>query len=129
MVCLMTKRRAQSVAFNLSNPEGFQSPIDSKIATAGQIISLDPVGPISPLSLGGFSLMWCVYDIGSSYMWVYFSKSKEATVIVQILELVIADLIFFGKICSDFENEAGDSEQAHGCRRFRSFRAFPFCLW
>ena len=97
IACLMSKRRSQSVAFNLSNPDGFQGEISSKTAIPGQIISLDPVGPISPKSIGGFTLMWLVYDIGSGYQWVYFSKSKEAAVIIQILELVLADLIFYGK--------------------------------
>ena len=39
--------------------------------------------------------MWCVYDIGSSYQWIYFSTSKE--VAVHNLELVISDLINYGK--------------------------------
>ena len=94
VACLLSKRRSQSIAFNLSNPEGFQSPVDSKNAIAGQMISLDPVGPISPMSLGGSTLMWCVYDVKSSYQWVYFTKLKEAAVVIQILELVLADLVF-----------------------------------
>ena len=58
-----------------------------KTATPGQIISLDPVGPISPKSIGRFSLMWYVYDVGSSYQWAYFSKTKEADVVIRFLSL------------------------------------------
>ena len=54
ITCMLSKRKSQSVAFNLKNPEGFQEGISSKIAMPGQIISLDPVGPISPKSIGGF---------------------------------------------------------------------------
>ena len=106
ITCLMSKRRAQSVVFNLADPEGFKSAIDSKNATAGQIISLDPVGPITPMSMGGYTLMWCVYDIGSSYTWVYFSKTKEAAVVIQILEMVLADLLFFGKVLKIVRTDA-----------------------
>ena len=41
--------------------------------------------------------MRCVYDVKSSYQWIYFSKSKEAAVVIQILELVLADLVIYGK--------------------------------
>ena len=95
--CELAKRRAKSVAFNLDNVNGFDSGINSKTAAPGQIISLDPVGPISPKSIGGFTLMWCVYDAGSSYQWVYFSASKHAAIVIEILRLVIADLKFYGK--------------------------------
>ena len=116
--CLMTKRRAKSVSFNLEEPEGFQSSINSKTATAGQIISIDPVGPITPLSIGGFSLMWCVIDVGSSYMWIYFSKSKEPAVVIQILKLVIADLIFFGKSLKIVRT---DAEEIFSSREVQNF--------
>ena len=72
------------------------------------MISLDPVGPTSPMSLGGFTVMWCVYDVGSSYQWVYFSKSKEAAVVIQILELVLADLVFYGKELKIVRSDAGE---------------------
>ena len=58
---MLSKRKSQSEAFNLENPDGFQGEISSKTATPGQIISLDPVGHISPKSIGGYSLMWSVY--------------------------------------------------------------------
>ena len=118
VACLLSKRRSQSIAFNLSNPEGFQSPIDSKNAKAGQMISLDPVGPISPMSLGGFTLMWCVYDVGSSYQWVYFSKSKEAAVVIQILELVLADLVFYKK---ELKIVRSDAEEVFSSREVQIF--------
>ena len=35
-------------------------------------------------SISGFSLMWLVYDIGSSYQWVFFSDSKKAPIILEI---------------------------------------------
>ena len=72
IACMLSKHKSQSEAFNLENPDGFQGELSSKTATPGQIISLDPVGPISPKSIGGFSLMWSVYDVGSSYQWVFF---------------------------------------------------------
>ena len=46
IACMLSKRKSQSVAFNLKNPDGFRGELSSKIATPGQIISLDPVGPI-----------------------------------------------------------------------------------
>ena len=66
-VCVMSKRRAKSVAANLDNPDSFYGGINSKNAKTGQIVSIDPVGPITPKSTGDYSLMWLVYDIGSSY--------------------------------------------------------------
>ena len=63
----MSKRRAKSVAANLDNPDSFYGGINSKNAKTGQIVSIDPVGPITPKSTGDYSLMWLVYDIGSSY--------------------------------------------------------------
>ena len=65
VACLLSKRKSQSVAFNLKNPDGFQGEISSKTAMPGQIISLDPVGPISSKSIGGYSLMWSVYSMMS----------------------------------------------------------------
>ena len=118
VACMLSKRKSQSVAFNLKNPEGFQEEISSKTATPGQIISLDPVGPISPKSIGGFSLMWSVYDVGSSYQWVYFSKSKDAAVVIQILQLVISDLLFFGKILKVVRS---DAEEIFSSREVISF--------
>ena len=102
----------------MENPDGFQEEISSKTATPGQIISLDPVGPISPKSIGGFSLMWSVYDVGSSYQWVYFSKNKEVSVVIQILELVIADLLFFGKVLKVIRS---DAEEIFSSREVISF--------
>ena len=55
-VCVLSKRRAKSVAVNLNDPEGFYGGINSKNAKPGQIISIDPVGPISPKSIDGFLL-------------------------------------------------------------------------
>ena len=72
-VFVLSKRRAKFVAANLENPDGFYGGI-YKNAKPGQIISIDPVGPISSKSINGFSLMWLVYDIGSSYQWVSFLR-------------------------------------------------------
>ena len=82
---------------NLEDPEGFDGAINSKNAAPGQIISLDPVGPINPKSINGFTLMWLVYDIGSGYQWIFFSSSKASSIIVEILRIVIAELKFFNK--------------------------------
>ena len=49
------------------------------------------------LLISGFSLMWLVYDIGSSYQWVFFSDSKRAPIILEILRIVLADLKFSSK--------------------------------
>ena len=54
----MSKRRAKSVAANLEDPDSFYGGIHSKNAKPEQIISIDPVGPISPKSISGYSLMW-----------------------------------------------------------------------
>ena len=118
IACMLSKRKSQSVAFNLKNPDGFRGELSSKIAKPGQIISLDPVGPISPKSIGGFSLMWSVYDVGSSYQWVYFSKTKEADVVIQILELVIADLLFYDKVLKVVRS---DAEEIFSSREVISF--------
>ena len=62
--------------------------------------------------------MWSVYDVGSSYQWVYFSKSKEAAVVIQILQLVIADLLFFEKILKVVRS---DAEEIFSSREVISF--------
>ena len=90
--CVLSKRRAKSVAPNLSLPEGFDGGLNSKTAAPGQIISIDPVGPISPKSVNGFTLLWLVHDLRSSYQWIFFSSSKHSSVIMEILRLVISDL-------------------------------------
>ena len=57
-VCFMSKRRAKSVAAYLKDYDGFYGGINSKNAKPGQIISIDPVVPISPKAINGYSLMW-----------------------------------------------------------------------
>ena len=96
-VCVLSKRRAKSVAANLDDPDGFYGGINSKNAKPGQIISIDPVGPISPKSINGFSLMWLVYDIGSSNQWVFFSETKRSSIVMEIVRQIIADLKFYDK--------------------------------
>ena len=87
----MSKRRARSVAANFDDSDGFYGGINSKNAKPGQIISIDRVGPITPKSTGGYSLMWLVYQ------WVFFSKTKRASIVVEIVRLFIADLKFSDK--------------------------------
>ena len=110
----MSKRRAKSVAANLDDLDGFNGGINSKNAKPGQIISIDPVGPITPRSTGGYSLIWLAYDIGSSYQWVFFSETKRASIVVEIVRLIIADLKFFDKelkiLRSDAEEIFNSSE-------------------
>ena len=110
---MLSKRKSQSVAYNLKNPDGFQGELSSKTATLGQIISLDPVGPISPKSIGGYLLMWSAYDVGSSYQWAHFSKTKEADLVIQM-----ADLLFFGKALKVVRS---DSEEIFSSREVISF--------
>ena len=95
--CVLAKRRAKSVVSHLPDPDGFFGGINSKNALPGQNVSIDPVGPISPKSISGFSLMWPIYDIGSSNQWVFFSDSKRAPIILEILRIVLSDLKFFKK--------------------------------
>ena len=95
--CILAKKKSRSVAFNEANPDRFDGGLSSKTAEPGQIVSIDPVGPISPKSVDGFFLMWLVYDYGSGYTWVYFTSVKKATAVVKILEYVVADLKFWDK--------------------------------
>ena len=60
---------------NLPDPDGFFGGINSKNALPGQIVSIDPVGPISPKTISGFSLMWLVYDNGFSFLIVRKRRS------------------------------------------------------
>ena len=62
--------------------------------------------------------MWSVYDVGSSYHWVYFSRTKDAEVVIQILELVIADLLFFDKVLKVVRS---DAEEIFSSREVISF--------
>ena len=107
----MSKRRAKFVAVNLDDPDSLYGGINSTNAKPGQIISIDPVGPITPKSPGGYFLMWLVYDIGSSYQWVFFSETKRASIVVR---LIIADLKFSDKelkiLRSDAEEIFNSSE-------------------
>ena len=86
--CVLAMRRAKSVISNPPDPNGF-------FALPGQIVSIDPVGPITPKSISGFSLMGLVYDIGSSYQWGCFSDSKP--IILEIFRIILADLKFLNK--------------------------------
>ena len=106
--CVLAKRRSKSVAFNLVDPDGFSGGINSKNAEPGQIISMDPVGPISPKSIGGFSLMWVVYDYGSAYTWVFFTDNKRAATVVKILEFVMVDLRFWERRLKIVRSDAED---------------------
>ena len=88
-----------SVAANLEDPDGFYGMF---------IILIDPVGPISPKPISGYSPMWLIYDIGSSYQWLFFSETnydigssyqwfffsetKRSSVVVEIVRQIIADL-------------------------------------
>lgn len=37
------------------------------------------------------------YDVDSVYQWVYFSRSEDATIVIQILKPLIANLVFYYK--------------------------------
>ena len=41
--------------------------------------------------------MWLVCDIGSSYQCDFFIDSKRASIVVEIVRLIIADLKFYIK--------------------------------
>jgi hypothetical protein len=106
VLCVLSKRRAKSVAPNLPLPEGFDGGVNSRTAAPGEIISIDPVGPISPKSINGFTLLWFIYDIGSSYQWVFFSSTKHSSIVVEILRIVISDLKFYGKALKIVRSDA-----------------------
>ncbi len=116
--CVLSKRRAKSVVPNSPLPDGFDGGLNSKTAAPGQIISIDPVGPISPKSVNGFSLFWLVHDVGSSYQWVFFSSSKHSSVVVEILRLIISDLKFFDK---ELKIVRSDAEEIFNSREIQFF--------
>jgi hypothetical protein len=116
--CVLSKRKAKSVAFNLPDPAGFDGGVNSKTAVPGQIISIDPVGPISPKSVNGFTLIWFIYDIASSYQWIFFSSSKQSSIIVEILRLVISDLRFHGK---ELKIVRSDAEEIFNAKEVQLF--------
>ena len=57
--------------------------------------------------------MWSAYDVGSSYQWAHFSKTKEADLVIQM-----ADLLFFGKALKVVRS---DSEEIFSSREVISF--------
>lgn len=95
--CMLSKRRRKSIASNLQDPEDFASGLNSKTALPGEIISIDPVGPISPKSKNGFTLMWIAIDVASTYQWVFFTDNKRAVTVVEILKMIMVELKFFEK--------------------------------
>ena len=69
--------------------------------------------------------MWLIYDIGSSYQWIFFSDSKRAAVVMEIIRLILADLKLFDKelkiLRSDAEEIFNSSDmqfflEEHGIR-------------
>ena len=71
-----------------------------------------------------------LYDIVSSYQWVFFFETKRANVVLEIVRLIIADLKFFNKelkiLRSDAEEIFNSAEvqlflEDHGVRQL-----FPY---
>ena len=52
--------------------------------------------------------MWLVYDIGSSYQWVFFSETKRSSIVVEIVRQIIADLKFYDKELKILRSDAED---------------------
>jgi Reverse transcriptase (RNA-dependent DNA polymerase) len=55
----------------------------------GNIISLDPSGPINPLTSEGFSWMWLAKDVATGYNWTFTTKSKDAASAVAVLSNIV----------------------------------------
>jgi hypothetical protein len=96
--CILSKRKKKSVSFNLEDPEGFYPGLNSKNAEPGNIISIDPVGPISPKSISGYTIMWIVIDITSTYQWCFFSDNKRASTVTEILRIIVTELKYYERV-------------------------------
>ena len=82
---------------DLRAPTGFNSDLNSRTAEPGEIISIDPVRPISPKSKNGFTLLWVVIDLATTYQRFFFSHNKRSSTVVEIIKDVIYDLKFYDK--------------------------------
>ena len=106
VICTLSKRRNKSVSVNLRAPTGFNSDLNSRTAKPGEIISIDPVGPISPKSKNGFTLLWVVIDLATTYQWFFFSNNKRSSTVVEIIKNVIYDLKFYDKCLKIVRSDA-----------------------
>ena len=106
VICTLSKRRNKSVNVNFHAPTGFNSGLNSRTAKPGEIISIDPVGPISPKSKNGFTLLWVVIDLATTYQWFFFSNNKRSSTVVEIIRNVIYDLKFYDKCLKIVRSDA-----------------------
>jgi hypothetical protein len=117
--CILAKRNKSSIPVN----EQFDPPdiidgelgsLRSRTAKPGEIISFDPIGPISPLSSSGHKYFFLFKDVATGYNHVMTSPSKEAARIVHCLEEVITWYRKYGLkvriVRTDFENTIKSDE-------------------
>ena len=80
--CLCAKRRRAGVPQTSRGAD--PNRLGSTTAKPGAIISMDPVGPITPVARDGWRWFFLVQDVATGYMHVYCTKDKSAATICEI---------------------------------------------
>jgi hypothetical protein len=108
--CLLHTRNRRPIPKNDSDPYDFDTELGdhrSGQALPGEILSIDPAGPINPQTRGGHKYFWLIKDVCTGYIWAITSSSKSAVSCIDALDYVIKWLRVRGhktrKIRSDFE--------------------------
>ena len=88
--CILSKRNALPLPVNIrsefDNEEGAE--LTSKNARPGEIISMDPVGPITPASSEGYDYFYLFKDVASGFNTVLCASSKNSDHILQAVKYV-----------------------------------------
>jgi KUP system potassium uptake protein len=91
--CLLAKRKKDPVPVNTPDPYDFIDeavPLNSRNAKDGEIISMDPVGPVSPATSSGHKLFFMFKCVAGRYGHIVTSESHDATHTIAAIEHVVA---------------------------------------
>ena len=114
--CLLAKRKRKSIPSNNKTNESFQ--LDSSTAEVGNILSMDPVGIISPSTVDGYKYFFLVKDIKSGYLQVFCTRDKSAETVVEVLRKTFE---FWKMWRHDVQILRTDAEVVLESERVRSF--------
>ena len=77
--CILAKKRRDTVPSNVPDPSDFfgDAALSSQNAGPGDIISLDPNGPVTPRAQNGMSLWFLFKDVATSMNHVVFANEQS----------------------------------------------------
>jgi len=136
--CLLAKRKRDPIPTNEPDPDPFDPslPLSSRNALPGEIISMDPQGPVTPMTSRGHKLWFLFKDVGSGYDHTVFASDQSMQSVKEAITFVFDWYVKHGKtvriLRSDHMKVAlSDEFQAWIFEKYGTTcqHSIPYCHW